>query len=95
MTQRALDSRNTSVLGIEGVSTDCQTLTEKCGDPKHISRVLEGFEHKRSQERDVNESKDERERKGVDQDGLGMIRWLDDGLESVGIHDHNGGNKRV
>ena len=74
---------------------DCQTLTEKGGDPEHISRILESFEHKHSQERDVDEGKDEREREGADQDGLGIIRWLDNGLVIVGIHDHNERNERA
>ena len=68
-------------------------MTEKGGDPEHISRVLEGFEHEHSQERGVDEGKDKREREGVDQDGLGIIRWFDNDVEIVRIHGHNERNE--
>jgi hypothetical protein len=64
-------------------------LTEKGGDPKHISRVLHGLEYEQTQERNINECEGERQREGVDQDRLGIILWLNGSWEIGGIHDHN------
>jgi len=70
------------------------TLTEKGGDPKHMSRVFHGLEHEQTQERNINEREDECQREGVDQDRLGVILWLNDGWKIGGIHDHNERNER-
>ena len=76
-------------------SKDQPTLTEKGGDPKHISWVLDGLEHEQTQERNVNEREDERQREGVDQDRLCIVLWLNENWETGGIHDHNGRNERA
>ena len=70
-------------------------MTEKGGDPKHIGRVLQGLEHEETQEGNVNECEDERQREGVDQDRFGVIFWLNNSWEIWGIHDHNERNESV